>query len=69
LSAMAQTPGLIKNTQLYLLEVVLFWPADFRDYGDAVLAAAAKNNSGIVLTFDQRFHRECIDADIQAYIP
>ena len=69
LSAMAQTPGLTVDIQFNLLGVISVWPGSFKDYGDAVLAVAARQSKGIILTFDQRFYRECIEAEFHTQVP
>ena len=35
--------------------IFTFWPDSIRDYGDAVLAAAAKELTLPIYTFDKRF--------------
>ena len=69
LNAMVQTPGMYVDSYFKILDVLGFWPGNFRDYGDAVLATAAQQKKGIILTFDELFYRECTALKLPATVP
>lgn len=53
-----KNPG-IKHQQGYFMSTILsLWPGKIKDYGDAVLAAAAFELKIPVLTFDKPFSRQ-----------
>ncbi len=69
LNAIIQTPGMFVDSYFSILDVLGFWPSTFRDYGDAVLATAAQLRKGVILTFDERFYRECTELKLPATVP
>ena len=53
-----ETPGIEFQETYNVQNVLAIWPKKIRDYGDAVLAAAAMELSIPVLTFDKRLSRQ-----------
>ncbi len=50
-------PGIAVVNELNWKELVEIWPLRFSDYGDAILATAAKREKLSILTFDRSFQR------------
>jgi predicted nucleic-acid-binding protein len=64
LMALFATPG-IEYSHAYSLDNILkLWPTPIKDYGDAVLAAAAAEMRVPVLTFDRSFAAQLRSAQI-----
>lgn len=58
LSDLFATPGMDLRDSFELPRVLQIWPATCKDYGDAVIAAAAIEMRLPVLTFDRAFARQ-----------
>ena len=52
------TPGIEFREAYPLADILEIWPDTVRDFGDAVLAAAAPKLKAAVVTFDRDFTRE-----------
>ncbi|NKB66210.1 MAG: PIN domain-containing protein [Candidatus Latescibacteria bacterium] len=55
LTALFDTPGIEYCHSYQIDDVLRLWPSSIRDYGDAVVAAAAIGMKIPVLTFDRKF--------------
>ena len=53
-----ETPGVVLHETFRIGNVLTIWPRKIRDYGDAVLAAAAMDLNIPVLTFDKSFAKQ-----------
>ncbi len=53
-----KNPGFRFEQGWYPQRILQLWPDPIKEYGDAVLAAAAMELALPVYTFDRRFHRE-----------
>lgn len=51
-------PGIKYHDGYYPYQIIEIWPFKIKDYGDAVIACAAKMLKTSVLTFDKKFSRQ-----------
>lgn len=58
LSALDETPGIEIENYCSLPTVLSLWPDKIRDYGDAVIAAYARDHDISVITFDKDFQAQ-----------
>ncbi len=66
LSALLANPGFEFAPGHHPEEILKIWPNQVKDYGDAVLAAAASVLGAKICTFDQAFARVLRKADLHA---
>jgi predicted nucleic acid-binding protein len=63
------SPGVCFHPGYFPERILSFWPAMVKDYGDAVVAAAAAELNLPVLTFDRNFTQELSRARIRHHHP
>lgn len=61
LYALYKTPGIMVESYCDLPAILSIWPNKVQDYGDAVLAAYARDNRVSVITFDKVFQKQLED--------
>ncbi len=57
-------PGIKYHHGYFINQILTLWPDTVKDYGDAVLAAAASELNITVLTFDKPFSRQLSNTNI-----
>lgn len=62
-------PGITQRDSYDLDTLLEIWPERVRDYGDAVIAAAAISMDLPILTFDRRFGRELARLGVEGEPP
>ena len=59
-----KNPGIKHHHGYFINRILTLWPSVIKDYGDAVLAAAATELKTPVLTFDKPFSNQLSNASI-----
>ncbi len=59
-----KNPGIEYHHGYFLNQILALWPDKIKDYGDAVLAAAASELKTPVLTFDKPFSNQLSNTNI-----
>ncbi len=57
-------PGIKYHHGYFISQILALWPAIIKDYGDAVLAAAASELNITILTFDKPFSKQLSNTNI-----
>lgn len=57
-------PGIKYHHGYFINQILSLWPGKIKDYGDAVLAAAASEFKTPVLTFDKPFSNQLLNTNI-----
>ena len=69
ISDLLKHPGVQYHHGIFLDSILGLWPESFREFGDAVIAAAAKLLELPVYTFDRVFRRQLERVSIPVHTP
>ncbi|MCE9501920.1 MAG: PIN domain-containing protein [Leptospira sp.] len=68
ITGLLENPGVSFESGYFPRRIFGLWPKSFKDYGDAVIAAAAYELGLEVATFDTSFHKELSKQNIKSYL-